>query len=177
MSPEVESFEYFSPQGLPWVCLAWACIYLFRPIATLVHELGHALVAIILTKEKVFLTVGTGKPYTLWKGRRMEVSISIRNSIFGVTSFSENTTSRLVVFFILLGGPVSSIIFSILGMNSLLNFDLGLTAKSALIGWTCINILVFLRSILPMTLQGTSKISEGVPSDGLQLYKILRGLD
>ena len=68
MSPEVESFEYFSPQGLPWVCLAWACIYLFRPIATLVHELGHALVAIILTKEKVFLTVGTGKPYTLWKG-------------------------------------------------------------------------------------------------------------
>ena len=52
---EVESFEYFSPQGLPWVCLAWACIYLFRPITTLVHELGHALVAIILTKEKVFL--------------------------------------------------------------------------------------------------------------------------
>ena len=109
--------------------------------------------------------------------RQADGSINFhQNSIFGVTSFSENTTSRVVVFFILLGGPVSSIIFSLLGMNSLLNFDLGLTGTSALIGWTCINILVFLRSILPMTLQGTSKISEGVQVTAYNFIKFYADL-
>ena len=52
------SVDYLSMEGLPWVLMAWAGLYFFRPFATLVHELGHFWNAFILTKDSVILTVG-----------------------------------------------------------------------------------------------------------------------
>ncbi len=58
---------YFSMDGLPSILLAWLCIYIFRPIATLIHELGHAMLAHILTEQKVEVNLGAGKTTYSWK--------------------------------------------------------------------------------------------------------------
>ena len=49
--------------GIPWIILAWLSIYVFRPFATIVHEIGHALLAGILTKEKVRIRIGAGEKF------------------------------------------------------------------------------------------------------------------
>ena len=47
------TINYLSIEGLPWVLLAWIGLIVFRPFATLVHEIGHLIPAVILTKKEV----------------------------------------------------------------------------------------------------------------------------
>ena len=41
------------------------------------------------------------------------------------------------------------------------------------VGWVCSNLLCLLRNVLPLQLQGPE--SDAVPSDGLQIIRIMRG--
>ena len=61
------TINYLSIEGLPWVLLAWIGLIVFRPFATLVHEIGHLIPAVILTKKEVLIRVGqSGKS---WQGK------------------------------------------------------------------------------------------------------------
>ena len=58
-------------------------IWVFQPIVSTLHELGHALPALLLTRGKVKVKVGEGKnffsfsPYKL--GKRFSIKISLKN--------------------------------------------------------------------------------------------------
>ena len=73
------SVDYLSMEGLPWVLMAWAGLYFFRPFATLVHELGHFWNALILTKDSVILTVGKPDGNPMYEGKRVRIELSFVN--------------------------------------------------------------------------------------------------
>ena len=75
------SIDYFSLQGIPFILIAIFNIWIFQPIVTTIHELGHGLPAFFLTKGKVRISVGEGKgcPYQL--GDRFSFKISFNKTI------------------------------------------------------------------------------------------------
>lgn len=166
---------FFETNGIPWIILAWLSIYVFRPIATIVHEMGHALLARVLTKENVRIRIGAGENIFKFKLMRIEVEISFKKMIHGHTAFNGNILSKMQTLLVLISGPLSSIIALAVGILTIYQTKLFTALDAVLVGWICSNLLCFLRNILPFYLQGADqKHSKGVPSDGLQIYWLLR---
>ena len=107
----MSSIDYFSLSGIPYVLITWVGICLFRPLATFFHELGHSLVACFLTSDEVLLRVGRlgGKFFRL--GKNLSVEFSLRHGQEGLTTFSVQGLAKYKVFFILAGGPFSTLLF------------------------------------------------------------------
>lgn len=160
--------------GLPSILLAWLCIYIFRPIATLIHELGHAMLAHILTEQKVEVNLGAGKTKYSWKSKRIEFNISFKKMISGSTRFSEKNLSKLSIIVILLAGPIFSSLATLLGLILISEIKNEITMKAIIVGWICAHFLCFLRNILPFYLQGNPESTDPVPSDGLQIYQVIK---
>lgn len=160
--------------GLPSILLAWLCIYIFRPIATLIHELGHALIAHILTTQKVEVSIGTGKTKYSWKSKRIDFNVSFKKMISGSTRFSDRNLSKLSIIIILLAGPIFSSFAAFLGLILISEIKNEMTLKAITVGWICAHFLCFLRNILPFYLHSNQESTDPVPSDGLQIYQVIK---
>ena len=148
---------------------------LFRPFATLVHELGHFWNALILTKDSVILTVGKPDGNPMYEGKRVRIELSFDKSFSGNTSYSDEGLGLFSKILILSGGPFFSLGMSCLtGWLTLSSLNppwLEITGVS----WFCANSLAFIRATLPMRLKSTEQFPDGPPSDGLQLLWLLSG--
>ena len=166
----MSSIDYFSLSGIPYVLIAWVGICLFRPLATFFHELGHSLVACFLTSDEVLLRVGRlgGKIFRL--GKNLSVEFSLRHGQEGLTTFSAQGLAKYKVFFILAGGPFSTLLFVLHSGYLLFYQSHGLWVELPLISWFCCHSLTFFRSVIPMRLKPTESFPKGPPSDGLQIY-------
>ena len=161
--------------GIPWIILAWLSIYLFRPFATIFHEIGHALLAGILTKENVRIKIGASEKIFKFQLMSIKVEISLKKMIHGHTAYNGTNLSKMEILLILVSGPFFSIIALAIGILTIYQTKLFIALDAVLVGWICSNLLCFLRNILPFHLQGSDqKHSKGVPSDGLQIYWLLR---
>lgn len=171
------SINYLSMEGLPWVLIAWICLFLFRPFATLVHELGHFWTAFILTQGEVRLTVGETDGNTLYQGKRARIEFSLRKSTCGKTSYSDEGLGLFSKILILSGGPFFSIGLSYVTGWQILQFSHPTWLEVAEVSWFCANTLVFIKNVLPVRLKPTKENPEGPPSDGLQLLWLVSGKD
>jgi len=171
------SINYFSLEGLPYILLAILSIWLFQPLATLFHEAGHALFAYFLSKGNVFIHVGEPRKnrfsLRFRLGRRLFCSLSIRKPRSGVTVFKE--THILAQCLILLGGPLISFTLCFHAGFILFSQNLPAPFEAALAGWFCVNLLGLMRALLPAMLQPSKSFPHGVPSDGLQLFRLISG--
>jgi len=166
------SFEYFSIQGVPFILFAWVGMWVLRPIATLLHELGHGILAWALTNDEVAVRAGkvSGKQFRVSK--RFSIEFSFRNGQEGCTRYTEAKSSIFSRFLILLGGPSASLFFMVQSGYLLFSQTLNLWVELPLISWFCCNALGFLRAVIPMRLKATESFPDGPPSDGLQVYKL-----
>ena len=73
-----EISEYLTLNGLPWLLLAWASIYICRPFATIIHELGHAISAVIFTSQTVQIKVGVGQGSLNFSIKSLKIEISLK---------------------------------------------------------------------------------------------------
>ena len=166
----MSSIDYFSLSGIPYIMIAWLGIWLIRPLATLFHELGHSLVACFLTSNEVTLRVGRpgGKFFRL--GKNLSVEFSLRHGQEGLTTFSVKSLAKYKYFFILAGGPFSTLLFVLHSGYLLFYQSHGVWLELPLISWFCCHSLTFFRSVIPMRLKPTESFPNGPPSDGLQIY-------
>lgn len=171
------SIDYLSVEGLPWVLLAWIGLYLFRPFATLIHELGHFWTALILTKEPITLSVGRLGANPLYQSKRVCIEFSLRKSSCGNTSYCDEAIGLYSKILIILGGPSFSLGMSCLTGWLVLNTFLPVWLEIAGVSWFCANSLAFIRASLPSRLRPTEQFPDGPPSDGLQLLWLLSGKD
>ncbi|MDA9119677.1 hypothetical protein N9J83_06000 [Opitutales bacterium] len=150
--------------------IAWLGIWLIRPLATFFHELGHSLVACFLTSSEVSLRVGRlgGKFFRL--GKNLSVEFSFRHGQEGLTTFSVKSVAKYKYFFILAGGPFSTLLFVLHSGYLLFYQSHGVWVELPLISWFCCHSLTFFRSVIPMRLKPTESFPKGPPSDGLQIY-------
>jgi hypothetical protein len=171
------SIDYFSIEGIPFVLIAICNIWMFQPIVSTLHELGHALPALLLTRGKVKVRVGEGKkflffsPYKL--GKRFSIKISLKNPRVGYTQFEQQKKGSQ--FIVLLGGPLFTFLLTWQAGDLLFAHNLAGWAEVLLISWFCGNFLALLRSVIPTYLKPTGKFPRGAPSDGLQILTLLFG--
>jgi len=173
LAADVSSF--FSMQGLAWILIAWLFIYIFRPITTIIHELGHAIIASIVTEQPVQIKVGAGQPVFNYKFKRIELLLAHKMMISGHTAFSDLNLTKIKLLSILLAGPIFSALASALGLILIYQTKLHPAIDAVIIGWVCSHLLCFIRNTLPAHLHDPdNKNSRGIPSDGLQIYRILK---
>jgi hypothetical protein len=159
--------NYFSQEGIPYLLVILFQIWILQPFSTLFHELGHAFIAMILTKSKVVVRVGESNATSLLLSFRLLdrffLGFSPRNVRSGYTVFK--TQGRFLHSLILLGGPLITLIADTLSLGEELFF----------VSWFCVNLLTFLRAVIPISLKPTKSFPSGVPSDGLQIIRIWFG--
>ena len=166
---------FFSLKGLSWIVVSWTSLYIFRPITTIIHELGHAIIASILTEQPVQIKVGAGQHTFNYQFKRIELLLAGKMMISGHTAFSDLNLTKIKLLSILLAGPIFSALASALGLILIYQTKLHPAIDAVIIGWVCSHLLCFIRNILPAHLcDPDNKDSRGIPSDGLQIYRILK---
>lgn len=149
------------------------CLFIIAPLSTLLHELGHALMALALTSSSVSIQLGQkGRMWIAKLGSRLTIRLFMEpGAIFGIYRLlPKPSLTRIQDIGITLGGPVTSLILLILFSG------LGLT-----LGWAdvwklpaIINLIIVLNSGFPWSYPSWQGIHGGLPTDGLQLWRLIR---
>lgn len=143
------------------------------PICVVVHEFGHAVMILFLTKQKVIFQFGAQGVKREIQLRRITILLYFEPSaLFFCRYRLENKLelSRSQDFGITVGGPLASLIFA--------------TTSGALWwisniedpwkGLAMINLFIFLNTIIPMQNPQWQGVQAGIPNDGLQLLQLFR---
>ena len=157
-----------------WLTALWAFIWALRPVATFVHELGHALPALIFTKGKVEIRVGDSFGKSLLCFGRLGWAFALRGSWSGFTNYDRSSLGKGALAFVILGGPLASGLACGLGTWAIFHETEHLWPRIASTAFLCANGILLLRSTIPVTLQPTEQFPEGPPSDGLDLWRTMR---
>lgn len=90
-------------------------IVIVGPIGTIIHELGHGIMALLMKADSVILHIGIGKHVKTFVFRRFTIRLNIMFFIGGLTE-SEHTRSynTLEKMCIALGGPACNAILAVL---------------------------------------------------------------
>ena len=162
-------------EALPWLAALWAGVWLLRPFATFIHELGHTLPALALTKEEVELRIGESFAKPLASFGRLGFAWSFRSSFTGFTGYERERLGKMALSVVILGGPIASGLACGVGVLGTLSTTNPIWWRISAAAFLCTNGIVFLRSAIPVTLRPTEQFPDGPPSDGLDLWKTLRG--
>jgi hypothetical protein len=93
--------------------IALIIFFLILPFINLVHELGHAIFALLHTSGYVAITLGAEKKAFSFRVGRLEISICRFFPLGGQTHYVEPVTYREHAS-IILGGPFFSLVLSIM---------------------------------------------------------------
>lgn len=145
---------------------------IFTPLLTILHELGHAIPALIFTKEKVTVNIGNSNLNKKIKLNRLVINLNGYKSLLDVSYGYVNWTqvdNRIKVVLMILGGPLTTLIVSILLYIYLINASLPYVLMVSFNALFIFSSFQFLLTILPMKYFYNPYV--GHTSDG---YKILQ---
>ncbi|MFD1848875.1 hypothetical protein [Oceanobacillus bengalensis] len=148
------------------------------PITTFIHELGHALIMLGLTGNKVSITLGgEGKSVLQWNTRRLNITIHIFSGWIGYTSYENNEIvkkSNMFLYYIF--GPLFSLttaIIFLLLQNSISNSVIIYIFKFI----TMASFIQFLFTIIPMNYNKFLGGKYYNRSDGMKIKELLFSTD
>lgn len=148
---------------------------LFTPISTMIHELGHAIPALIFTKGDVSVNIGNSNIKKQLKFNRLVINIygyrSIMDVSYGYINW-EPIDSKLKSIIMIAGGPIASLFTSGLLYFSLYKLDLSYLMIIVFNAMCLFSLGQFIVTILPMKYSDNGPY-KGFTSDG---YKILQWL-
>ena len=171
----VNDFNYFQYESIPWLLIALGGLVLFKPLAIILHEIGHLVPAYTLTSGPIKVVIGVSTSGKVLKlGNRVKLFFSLDFSGQGSTEHNDCNLCLYYKCLILIGGPLFSMLVTSITGIILLKYSFPVWSEVCLAGFFCANLLVFLRSAIPMELKPTKRYPEPPPSDGLQLLQILR---
>ena len=162
-------------ETLLWLAALWGGVWVLRPLATFLHELGHALPALVFTKGEVKVRVGDSFEKSLLRIGRLGCAFALRRSSIGFTSYDRASLGKGALVIVILGGPLASGLACGLGSWAILLVTEQTWTRIVAAAFLCANGILFLRSAIPVTLKPTKQFPEGPPSDGLDLWRTLRG--
>ena len=109
MTMSLSSVEFpAGAEALPWLAALWLGVWVLRPIATFIHELGHALPALSFTKAEVAVRIGESFAKPLMALGRFGFAWSFPSSFSGFTGYQRETLGKGALSGIILGGPIAS---------------------------------------------------------------------
>ncbi len=146
------------------------------PICTALHEAGHASMILLLTKQKVTFQFGArGSKWELhW--RRLAVDVHFVDLLgLGFCRYHLEDKARLSPrqdLWITLAGPLASLFVAL--VCGILYW----TSNGAdpWMGFTAINLAIFLNASIPWVYPQWQGVQAGVPSDGRQVMDLIQRL-
>jgi hypothetical protein len=158
---------------LVWVITSLLYLLVGWPLSLLLHELGHAVMILLFTRQKVVFQFGMrGKTWETHWGRLgvrlyFDASLPFFSRYF-VEDYAALSTGQ--VFWMTLGGPLASLIFTLL-------FGAAWLATQADDPWrglAFINLISLLNSSLPRNYEDWQGVQGGIPNDALQLIHLFQ---
>ena len=143
------------------------------PVCLVLHEFGHAIMILLLTKQKVTFQFGVRGPKQDIHWGRLTILLYIEPStMLGARYYYENyaALSRRQVFWITVGGPLASLFFTIL-CGALW---CGANRVDPWRGLALINFINFLYTSIPGHYPKWQGVQGGIPNDALQLVNLFR---
>lgn len=169
----------FSIEALPlWILYAGLLWLIIAPGQTLLHELGHAAAALLLSDAPVTVVLGDYRQHES-NPRKVDMQTGrlryVLQPLSGFTGFyiwSRDESSRRTRIIVNLAGPVTSLLIALLLWY--LDTALQVDALSPLLYWS--GILAFWQfvfTILPIRYPRWMGAYQGRISDGRRVYRLL----
>lgn len=144
------------------------------PASVLIHEIGHAVGALLFSKEKVHVYLGPGDASNKENFRIGRMHFHIKLAYYGfcaVKNRNDFTKAGYVIF--LAGGPLFTLLLVIAA--SLVSAELThFGAKNFLNGIFFANFTLFIFTSIPVIYPNWLKPYAGRPSDGYQILTTLK---
>ena len=142
------------------------------PLAVLLHELAHAAMALALTRGRVLVVVGYGRGVSLTLGR---LSLRLSPLAAGGCCVHRDTHARADHAIIAAAGPVSSLLFAVLGwrLGEALSADhIFLAGLASALG--AASAFITLLTALPVRYPAALAVNDERDSDGLAVLRALK---
>lgn len=137
------------------------------------HELGHALMALLVTRQKVELEVGADGGRKVLRLGRLELVGRSQGLRYGATRYNRGTESRGTQAWVSAGGPVASLAAVLVFGWLLVDSVVGDWLWIVWLGLLAANFRIFIVSVWPMEYRPRGPGGEVWLSDGLDLWRLL----
>jgi hypothetical protein len=145
------------------------------PLCSLLHELGHAIPALLFTNDEVRIQSGIGEATLFFRIGRLKVTPIFSPAYNGFCDFSTTDLNHKKLALITLCGPILSGIFAALSLMCLVNPWLEPIVRGIAAIFFYANFRIFLTSMIPAYHASPRNTPEG-PSDGLLFLQYMKGL-
>ncbi|NMA83750.1 MAG: hypothetical protein GX962_07805 [Epulopiscium sp.] len=149
-------------------------------ISTIIHEFGHALLALILTKKNVKITLGRNneklKRISL---RRLDIELKGFNPFTGSAHWNESKLTKFQRIMILAGGPIVSLVLGIVlllisrNMQDKLLIEIILLKEMIILAGNY-QLVTFISTSIPIIYPKWWVGYGDYPSDGYQIIKLMK---
>jgi tetratricopeptide (TPR) repeat protein len=150
-----------------------------RLLTTFIHELGHAIPALIFTNEKVNLYLGSygddeSRQFKIYKRLTIFYTPNPLGWKFGmIRAYPIPSSSVIKEIIIFISGPLFSLLFGALSLTVVFYFNLHGALKMLLIVFFC-SALIDLRNLYPSSTPIKLKNGRIAYCDGYQVYRLLK---
>lgn len=169
---------------LPFILLACYILFVITwPITVLLHELGHGIPALILTKREVTLYIGSyGKVKGSFLINLGRLKLYFKFNPFawraGLCKYYSTNISVTSHSIILLTGPITSLLLSVILCYIAFSFEFHGSLKLILVAFVVSSLLDLLTNIIPdekpiYTLNGNATYNDGYQLKLLFKYRHL----
>ncbi|MGI4863136.1 MAG: hypothetical protein ACRYFZ_04385 [Janthinobacterium lividum] len=152
--------------------ILWGFALLVLPLLTLLHELGHAVPALLFTRADVTMYLGSyGDQTNSWRVKIGLLEVYMKRSLFWRTGLCVHTGSNLSKAencVIILGGVLVSVLVAALGFYAALAGNLHGAVKLFM-------FLLVLFAVVSLVTNLVPSQRGGLPNDGLLLKLLLAG--
>ena len=143
-------------------------------VGVLAHELGHAALATLLTRQRVLLQVGQGPRFFRGRLGRLEFRLSARGYRFGFTRYVRETESRWRQTFVAAAGPAASLLACAVLAWATVNAVVGGWDWIAYLGLFVSNFRILIVALWPIAYRPSPQSEEVWLSDSLDIWRMWR---
>lgn len=133
-------------KGLLFVIALLDGIYL----GVLLHEMGHALAALLVTRQTVTLQVGTSDRNVRFSFGRLTAFLGLAGFRYGATRYDRSRESIGVQRWVIAGGPIASLCVTVFLGLSLWRFEPWSWIWVALLAFFVANFRILIVSLWPI---------------------------
>jgi len=141
-------------------------------LGVLVHELGHALVALVATKQSVTLKVGRSREPVKLKLGRLSMELGIAGFRYGSTSYDRTLETVPTQRWIIAGGPVATLVVTVCLGISLWWFEPWGWIWIGLFGLFVANFRILVTALWPMEYPNPENKEDVWLSDSLDFWRM-----
>lgn len=137
------------------------------------HELGHAMAALLATRQRVEMEIGSaGKRGCLGLGR-LNMVFRSQGLRYGATRYDRSVESRGTQAFVAVGGPLASLLATAFFVWVMVSSTLGSWGWIICLGLAIANFRILIVALWPIEYRPDGEDGDLWLSDGLDLWRLL----